>query len=860
MVVEIYENKNNKEGKEVWLFRYLFVYLGAILPLISMYHQETALSAFTLEVSFSLPVTLFVAAVSVSGFLYLFFSHGKYKKRIAILGIITCLCYLVIAWQDIAAQIGWWLYRVGVGDFLSYYLSGGDSTTQTHLISVFVILYVLLIVSLSGKRLIRFPLFLLAFFWAFFGSVEFELLFHWRLLFFILYFFCLFGMGKKRTSRTHGKQYRSQIDKTKKIAIWQNGMVLALIGIVLGAGYMLIKSPEQYEDNPVFTKKHDQFVDFIENHTWEEAWKILKRQIVPTDMAAGGMAGGKLGRAKGIEYQNIPQLEIILPLAAKSQGIYIKGFVGGKYTGSEWIEEDEQEEFEREEQTYYILSGMEEINTRAITISVLDADSSYSYRPYYSKLSSGLQRERQDGSVSYSDRVSGEEKDAVYSFCKYDNAGIFAINNYRYGTSSDEFADAVVQEKKYQKEVKEKYLAVPVEQKKLDMEMSQQNIEDANGEMFIRDGKMIKGYYESHGINAYVKFVQNFLSEHATYSLKPGKLPEGDDFVEDFLYEKKKGYCTAFASAGVMVFRRLGIPARYVEGYIVGKNDFSDGMAETAYMNENYVEKGEATYGVVLTLTDRNAHAWVEIYEEGVGWIPVEVTPGYEGEVSVMGEMTTWDQGETTQNIQTESRTTRSGKNDVTKKTQNNSGEESPTQTTNSTQESAGAKGETRWKLMGILLWVVAAYIIISVWMTYRKKHKIYYKKKKKQKKKKNHPKQDYVVAYKPRTDYERQCMKWEKAWNRVLRFQGYRQVYPQQLWSKANLVVQIYTYLDINEVYEHLKLLEKCHYSKEGISKQECKALYDFLYGMVFASYTHARAWEKPLLKILVSRYFHFS
>jgi len=61
-----------------------------------------------------------------------------------------------------------------------------------------------------------------------------------------------------------------------------------------------------------------------------------------------------------------------------------------------------------------------------------------------------------------------------------------------------------------------------------------------------------------------------------------------------------------------LMFRYYGIPARYVEGYLVTLDDVKD--------KEGYS---------VIPLSEKNAHAWVEIYQDGLGWVPVEVTPSY---------------------------------------------------------------------------------------------------------------------------------------------------------------------------------------------------------------------------------------
>lgn len=97
-----------------------------------------------------------------------------------------------------------------------------------------------------------------------------------------------------------------------------------------------------------------------------------------------------------------------------------------------------------------------------------------------------------------------------------------------------------------------------------------------------------------------------------TYTKKPRRMPEkiadGETFLEYFLLEGREGYCTHFATAFVLLARAQGLPARYVQGFCVPMKG-----------------KGEASvYGDM-------AHAWPEIYFDGVGWIPFEPTPGYAG-------------------------------------------------------------------------------------------------------------------------------------------------------------------------------------------------------------------------------------
>ncbi|HHW00074.1 MAG TPA: hypothetical protein GXX36_10985 [Clostridiaceae bacterium] len=110
-----------------------------------------------------------------------------------------------------------------------------------------------------------------------------------------------------------------------------------------------------------------------------------------------------------------------------------------------------------------------------------------------------------------------------------------------------------------------------------------------------------------------VRSIENFLSSNFRYTLTPEPMPEDRDFVDWFLFESREGYCTYYATAMTILTRCIGIPARYVEGYTLPSKQNSDG-----------------TY----TVTNEQAHAWVEVYFEGFGWLPFEPTPGYNTSVS----------------------------------------------------------------------------------------------------------------------------------------------------------------------------------------------------------------------------------
>jgi transglutaminase-like putative cysteine protease len=103
------------------------------------------------------------------------------------------------------------------------------------------------------------------------------------------------------------------------------------------------------------------------------------------------------------------------------------------------------------------------------------------------------------------------------------------------------------------------------------------------------------------------KRIEEELREY-TYTQTPGDIPEGEDFLDYFLLTKKEGYCTYFATAFVLLARAADIPARYVQGYCI----------------PNLPRRGETA-----EVTSAMAHAWPEVYLDGLGWIPFEPTPGF---------------------------------------------------------------------------------------------------------------------------------------------------------------------------------------------------------------------------------------
>ena len=87
------------------------------------------------------------------------------------------------------------------------------------------------------------------------------------------------------------------------------------------------------------------------------------------------------------------------------------------------------------------------------------------------------------------------------------------------------------------------------------------------------------------------------------YTLDPGVY--GRDSADEFLFDRKEGFCEHIASSFVILMRAMGVPARVVTGYQGGERNTVDGF---------------------WIVRQRDAHAWSEVWLNGRGWVRVDPT------------------------------------------------------------------------------------------------------------------------------------------------------------------------------------------------------------------------------------------
>jgi transglutaminase-like putative cysteine protease len=107
--------------------------------------------------------------------------------------------------------------------------------------------------------------------------------------------------------------------------------------------------------------------------------------------------------------------------------------------------------------------------------------------------------------------------------------------------------------------------------------------------------------------------IESYLKSHYTYHSQGVPVPsKNQDYVAQFLFQSKRGYCNNFSSSMAVLLRTIGVPTRWATGFAAGTE------------NTNYAGPGQE-----YTITEADAHSWVEVYFPGDGWVPFDPTPTY---------------------------------------------------------------------------------------------------------------------------------------------------------------------------------------------------------------------------------------
>lgn len=248
--------------------------------------------------------------------------------------------------------------------------------------------------------------------------------------------------------------------------------------------------------------------------------------------------------------------------------IYLKGMSYANYENNKWsvLTDEQANDYPQDFQAFIMTANYQERSN--VTIDTVNKESIV-YTPYYLASINDTFSPVCDVLVSNSDKATNYSMSVMpYSKSELDNFSMaFSSPVYDY----DNF-------------VKSYYLKLPYDTKLAMLKIAEEN--------------NLTGVSTQNIPQA----VKQFVSHSASYSLNTQKVPDGRDVAEWFLNDAETGYCMHFANAAAVMLRALGVPARYVTGYCA---NVVDGKA---------------------TVTSDNAHAWVEYFDERIGWIPLDAT------------------------------------------------------------------------------------------------------------------------------------------------------------------------------------------------------------------------------------------
>ncbi|MDE6260531.1 MAG: DUF3488 and transglutaminase-like domain-containing protein, partial [Oscillospiraceae bacterium] len=157
-------------------------------------------------------------------------------------------------------------------------------------------------------------------------------------------------------------------------------------------------------------------------------------------------------------------------------------------------------------------------------------------------------------------------------------------------------------ERYYRDYVYQRYLDVPEELEGMLRQLMDEGLQQIYAQI-VTDWQPSINDFSGNPVNA-AYMAAAVLGGLCEYDPDTPAAPAGTDPVEYFLTASRRGYCMHFASAATLMLRAMGIPARYVSGYTA-----------------------QTQPGRKVDVPDYAAHAWVEVYVDGYGWYPVEVTP-----------------------------------------------------------------------------------------------------------------------------------------------------------------------------------------------------------------------------------------
>ncbi|MDD6489932.1 MAG: transglutaminaseTgpA domain-containing protein [Clostridia bacterium] len=538
-------------------------------------------------VTYSEPTVLIVSVVCGVLLWYLFFRNKKFFGYFSVGLLAVALITVLFGFSSLRKQI------ICVEGALSGLYDSSVSVTLLYILFSVLVLYIMFVSEFILRKhvIMFFPLLLLTLF----GSVVGINLDIYAIVFLTIFQTAFIAINM--TDYRVGK--KTLTVKNAFPSARKSGMLVCIVLLVS----MLISVPVINMNVDRIYNLSDKAEEFIYQN-------LLNNNMSGSeDISTDYVNTGKINRGN-VYTRNVDTLNITLD-HMPTQKLYMKGFTGYNYENGEWTKADDSDISDKMRQdSEYDISGylsgyLYDVNymhfvvnrdfrgydSAEYTMNIQHLNNSPAiYLPYYN--------------IKNNDNATKRAANAGYDYFTYFyEQKDMAIDWENKDKPSDSYLIEICKNinKMYKESIQQKYLTYPKE-------------------LLPRLSKLCSET-PLNDLNEITTFILYTLSKNTTYTTTPGKAPNNQDIIEYFLFDSGKGYCVHYATTAVMMYRMYGIPARYATGYVVPPYDF--------YEVEDY--NGNKVYSV--NLTDKSAHAWVEIYLDGYGWTPVEVTPSTSGEM-----------------------------------------------------------------------------------------------------------------------------------------------------------------------------------------------------------------------------------
>ena len=370
-------------------------------------------------------------------------------------------------------------------------------------------------------------------------------------------------------------------DETRIEAVECDGVTYGLIEghVAAFTDHAVIITPGTLPNTVTVTVTDGGTIDFTNDYEFE--YDLGTLEIIDNSGGGGGEAGdldtsGQLGGGALGGEGNATVLRV---RADVSEYVYFRLLSYGNYNGGGWVFAPEYGQLLDGAYSMNYLTGIALSQAGYTSSQIAIEMKTHDYLlPYYMATGAG------DYTVQTSDVWYKGDTSAAYSLPFY------AYDYVRDGALTAGLGGYAAAEEAYRAFVYENYLTV--------RESARACMQAIIAEQGFRADDP-----------AIVAKVAAYIQNAAAYNLEYDRAMDDEaDVVVAFLTKYKEGICQHYASAATLLFRELGIPARYTIGYV-----------------------GETVAGEWAEIGAANAHAWVEVYIDGTGWVHVEVTGGGPG-------------------------------------------------------------------------------------------------------------------------------------------------------------------------------------------------------------------------------------